>query len=260
MILGFSKYHGAGNDFIIIDERIFNLTLSEEIIRNLCCRHKGIGADGLMLINTHRDYDFIMKYFNSDGREGSMCGNGGRCISAYFFHNFQKKNHLVFNAVDGKHIAEIINHKGKITQVRLQLNDVLKVMIDNDAYILNTGSPHLVKFVDKLDDIDVVAEGRSLRYSEKYKTEGINVNFVELRDNELYARTYERGVEDETLSCGTGATAAAIAASYHYKKANFTVRTRGGKLMVTFTRENDEFKNVFLYGEAEFVFKGEIEI
>ncbi|MEI6853996.1 MAG: diaminopimelate epimerase, partial [Bacteroidota bacterium] len=219
-----------------------------------------IGADGLMLISEHESLDFSMKYFNADGKEGSMCGNGGRCISAYFYHNFAPKKILSFQAIDGEHHSEILNTDNNLTQVRLQLSNVDHVNEIDGGYLLDTGSPHFVKFVDHADSIDVKTTGKKLRYSHSFAPGGVNVNFVEFQNDKLYVRTYERGVEDETLSCGTGVTASAIAASLIKGLSDFDITTRGGNLKVSFQKNGNSFHNVWLTGPATFVYAGHIEI
>jgi diaminopimelate epimerase len=260
MTLSFSKYHGAGNDFIIIDNRNGEFSQDTQWIHFLCDRRLGIGADGLMLISEHQSLDFSMKYFNADGKEGSMCGNGGRCISAYYYHNFAPKKILAFHAIDGEHHSEILNTANNITQVRLQLSDVDQVKEIDGGYLLNTGSPHFVKFVDHADSIDIKITGKKLRYSHSFAPGGVNVNFVEFQKDKLYVRTYERGVEDETLSCGTGVTASAIAASLIKGLTDFDITTRGGNLKVSFQKNGNSFHNVWLTGPATFVYTGQIEI
>ena len=260
MILRFSKYHGTGNDFIIIDNRNKIFSEDQKLIHSLCHRQFGIGADGLMVVSNHESFDFSMKYYNSDGNEGSMCGNGGRCIAAYYHKNISKKNVIQFEAVDGTHHAEIIAIDKNITHVQLQLHKVEKVERNNSDFLLNTGSPHLVKFVDSVDSIDVKITGRDIRYNSHFAPDGINVNFVEFRYDKLYVRTYERGVEDETLSCGTGVAASAIAASFIKDRSEFEIITKGGSLTVSFNKQADSFNNIWLTGPACFVYSGEIEI
>jgi len=259
MIWNFHKYHGAGNDFIIIDNRKLLFTASEEIISKLCHRRFGIGADGLLLLEKSDDHDFSMRYFNSDGREGSMCGNGGRCIAAFAYQHLKLNEKITFLAVDGIHQAEILKSENGITQVRLKMADVSQVQHGEGYYVLDTGSPHYVKFVENADETDVVAEGKSVRYSPLFP-HGTNVDFVEIKNGKLYVRTYERGVEDETLSCGTGVTASAIAASFVSPANEYEITTRGGNLKVSFTREKEFFSDVWLEGPAAFVYMGEIEI
>ena len=260
MLINFYKYQGAGNDFILLDNRtnIYS-KLSNEQVKSLCDRHFGIGADGLMLLNEKNGFDFEMIYFNADGNEGSMCGNGGRCIVQFAAKLGIKKNDYSFSAVDGPHSAKIDFDK----KVSLKMNDVKNVEFFLDHYILNTGSPHYIKFVTGLEDYDVVAEGKDIRFSKQFTEEGINVNFVEtLSDDEIFVRTYERGVEDETLSCGTGVTASAIVAAHNDNGFNrVEVKTKGGNLSVEFDKISDTvFKNIWLSGPATFVFTGEIEI
>jgi diaminopimelate epimerase len=260
MTLPFFKYQGTGNDFVVIDNRSWNYgTLNQQQIAGLCDRRFGIGADGLMLLNPHAEYDFEMKYYNADGREGSMCGNGGRCMVKFAWHLGIHKNEYRFLAVDGEHEAEI-DDDGIVS---LKMKDVFKVTDHHGDYILNTGSPHYVKIVTDVTEMDVYRKGMEIRYSAPFAKEGINVNFVEQRDEDtIYVRTYERGVEDETLSCGTGVTAAALM-SYHNSRGfnNIVVETRGGRLEVEFDRngEND-YSNIWLCGPAERVFEGQVKL
>lgn len=259
MIVNFYKYHGAGNDFIILDNRDQQFTAGEEIISKLCHRRFGIGADGMLLLEKSDGYDFSMRYFNSDGREGSMCGNGGRCIAAFAYRRLKLNEKITFQAVDGIHLAEILNSGNGVTQVRLKMADVSQIQHGDGYYFLDTGSPHYVAFVENADETDVVAEGKKVRYSPLFP-EGTNVDFVEIKNEKLYVRTYERGVEDETLSCGTGVTASAIAASLVIPGTTFGITTRGGNLKVSFTKEKEHFTDVWLEGPAAFVYKGDIEI
>jgi diaminopimelate epimerase len=260
MQLHFYKYQGTGNDFIILDNRKDEFSsLNTQQINFLCSRGFGIGADGLMLLNKKVGYDFEMKYFNADGRESSMCGNGGRCLVKFAYHIGIHKNTYRFKAVDGDHEAEI-DLDGTVS---LKMSDVVGIKHINGDYILDTGSPHYIKMVSDLDTIDVIKNGRSIRNSELFKKEGINVNFVEQKDDdEIAVRTYERGVEDETLSCGTGVTAAALTC-YHNENGynDVIVFTKGGKLNVEYDRlDDDSYKNIWLSGPAEKVFEGEIEV
>jgi len=258
MKIEFSKYQGTGNDFILIDNRnqIFD-PANQTLIEKLCDRKFGIGADGLMLLQRHLPYDFEMVYFNSDGRQSSMCGNGGRCI-VKFAHDLKIiQNKCRFLAIDGEHDA-IVNGE----EISLKMNDVDSIEINNDNFYLNTGSPHYVKYVKELNNYQVFNEGKAIRYNDRFKSVGTNVNFIEWLDDHLFVRTYERGVEGETLSCGTGVTAAALAASI---KQNLTgsvkIKTLGGNLKIKFNRlSENKFNNIWLEGPATFVFKGEIEI
>lgn len=260
MIIPFFKYQGTGNDFIILDNRNSQYNhISEKQVSHLCDRKFGIGADGLMLFNKKAGYDFEMKYYNADGRESSMCGNGGRCIVRFAIEQGVHQFTYRFWAIDGEHEAEIDNHN----QVRLKMSDVRQVE-DHDTYmILNTGSPHFVKFANDVMNIDVVETGRDIRNSKPFEKEGINVNFVEnTGEDSILVRTYERGVEDETLSCGTGVTAAALVSAHNNRGFNrVEVTTPGGNLSVEFTKISDSiFENIWLCGPAEFVFKGEISL
>ncbi|MDR1055300.1 MAG: diaminopimelate epimerase [Prevotellaceae bacterium] len=258
----FCKYQGAGNDFIVIDNREESFVYNNELIRQLCDRHFGIGSDGLMLLeNDSAGSDFYMRYFNADGSESTMCGNGGRCIATFARLLGIAPRKLEFNSVDGLHTAEILNNEGSASMVKLKMIDVEQVHEDDDFYYLNTGSPHHVVFVDELDEFDVVSEGRRVRNSDMYAPDGTNVNFVQLLDDVIYVRTFERGVEDETLSCGTGATASAIATALFTESDEtvFNVRTIGGMLKVSFERYDDgSFRNIYLEGPATFIFEGKL--
>lgn len=260
MKIKFYKYQGAGNDFIILDNRENRYSdITKAQIMQLCDRHFGIGADGLMLLNTKEDYDFEMIYYNSDGKEGSMCGNGGRCIVQFASASGIRKNKYLFTATDGVHEAEIDIEK----KIRLKMNDVSDIEFSLDHYVLNTGSPHYVKFVPGVEDFEVVEGGRRIRNSKEFAEKGINVNFVEvLSEDQIYVRTYERGVEDETLSCGTGVTASALISAHNENGFNrVEVKTKGGNLSVEYDKINDtRFKNIWLSGPATFVFSGDIEL
>ncbi len=264
MIIRFYKYHGTGNDFILIDNRsmIFrNYAEKQELISYLCHRRFGIGADGLMLVNNHDDYDFEMVYFNADGKEGSMCGNGGRCIVSYAHSLGMINENAIFSASDGIHEAQVISSGKNESLIRLKMADVSVFSKVNDHYEINTGSPHYVKFVNDPENTDVVNIGRMIRYSAEFP-EGTNVNFVKATPQGLYVRTYERGVEDETLSCGTGVTASSVAAYLDgfNNTGSMDVITRGGALHVDFEKTKDKFEHVWLTGPAVLVFKGEIVI
>lgn len=262
-MIHFYKYHGTGNDFIIINMMRNPYSLSTEQIAFLCDRHQGIGADGLMMLMKSDDYDFKMKYFNSDGREGSMCGNGGRCMLAFAHDMGIIKEHYRFIAVDGEHEGRILNEHISEKLVELKMSDVLDVKMINDKYEINTGSPHLLDFRENIEFLNVYEEGKNIRYSDTYKKEGINVNFVEQDENQLFVRTYERGVENETLACGTGVTAAAIASSIsqNLNYMNFDIKVLGGQLNVRFkTEDGINFHSIYLTGPAVFVFEGAINI
>ncbi len=260
MKIEFSKYQGTGNDFVIVDNRTGQYNnISEKQVRFLCHRRFGIGADGLMLLNKKAGYDFEMKYFNADGNESTMCGNGARCLVKFAAECGVHRMEYKFLAVDGEHHAEI-ELDGDVS---LKMSDVNQVDHHDSYSILNTGSPHFVKFAVDIMNVDVVESGREIRYSKDFKEKGINVNFVETVDeDEIYVRTYERGVEDETFSCGTGVTASALIAAHNDMGFNrVEVQTRGGKLSVEFDKIDDQhFKDIWLCGPAELVFKGTLEI
>ena len=251
----FFKYQGTGNDFVMIDNRQMQFDDSIEHIEKLCHRRFGIGSDGLILIENAEGYDFRMRYFNADGREGSMCGNGGRCAVKFAsdLGIFQSKTSFI--AVDGPHVAELIGD-----EVALGMIDVLEINDEENGYFLNTGSPHLVIFKENLEQLDVKSVGSSIRYSDYWVNRGgINVNFVEIIDNEnIKVRTYERGVEDETYSCGTGVTASVLAASIKKGLASeIKIKTLGGILKVKFSG-TEVFTDIHLIGPALRVFEGKI--
>ena len=256
----FYKYEGTGNDFIFIDNRQNNFPKNDiKLIEKLCDRRFGIGADGLILLENDVETDFQMVYYNSDGNQSSMCGNGGRCIVAFAKSLNIIDDQTTFLATDGLHHAYVLDN-GIIS---LEMKDVDEVKIQDDYVFLNTGSPHHVMLVDDLVNYDVKNNGAKIRYSDLYGKAGSNVNFVkQLSDNHFRLRTYERGVEDETFSCGTGATAAAIA-MYAIGKTtsnHLKLDVEGGKLEVSFTKEGSVYTNVLLKGPATFVFQGEIKL
>ena len=256
----FYKYEGAGNDFILIDNRNKSFDHGNRAwLERLCNRRFGIGADGIMFIQESIDYDFEMVYYNADGKPSSMCGNGGRCIVAFARFLNIIKNETTFLAVDGPHYARIsVNGEW----VSLQMIDVESITNDAGAYILNTGSPHYVTCSTDLKSKNVRAEGNIIRYSETYKKNGINVNFVEDFGDYYFIRTYERGVEDETFACGTGATAVALAMALKkglHGHIITAIHVLGGQLNVRFDYDGSKFSNIFLEGPATFVFEGEIE-
>ncbi len=264
MVIGFAKYEGTGNDFIIIDARTLDFEFPPEFVAALCDRHFGIGADGLMLFEVGAGKaDFDMRYFNSDGFEATMCGNGGRCIALFAHHQGIGGREKVFSGADGLHRAKISRADDLRGTVELQLNHTGEAEQKEDYFILNTGSPHYVKFVTGIDDVDVVGEGREIRYDPEYGPKGVNVNFVEVTgEGSFRLRTYERGVEDETQACGTGATAAAIAV--HLAKqpscSRFSIQAQGGQLTVSFNSDGRGlFTDVWLRGGARKVFHGKFE-
>ena len=255
----FYKYQGTGNDFIMIDNReeVFN-TQNTNLIQKMCDRRFGIGGDGLILLQQHTTFDFEMLYFNADGSKGSMCGNGGRCIVAFAQFLGIIKQKTQFLAVDGVHEAFIKNGL-----VDLKMGKVTTVEEGRGFYYMDTGSPHYVQFVDKIANINIVAAGRKIRYSERFKAVGTNVNFVEIKNNGIEVATYERGVEDETLSCGTGVTAAAIAYFIEMKldkKILLPIFTKGGNLSLRFEKKDNNFVNIWLIGKGEMTFTGEFNL
>jgi len=257
----FTKFHGTANDFIIIDEAStpsFDLE-NHALVKRMCDRRTGIGADGLMLIlpSEREDIDFEMKYYNSDGRPSSMCGNGGRCITlaAASRSIFFQRARFLF---DGD--VYMANYDVADNWVSLKMQDVESVSKEENAYVLDTGSPHYVTFVKNLQSVDVQKEGSEIRYSEKYKEEGINVNFVHYEQEVLHVLTYERGVEDETFSCGTGVVASAIALAEKEKFSDgfhlVSIQTKGGNLEVSFEKSGGKYQHIFLKGPAVKVFSG----
>jgi diaminopimelate epimerase len=260
MKIEFAKYHGAGNDFIVLNDLKDNFKfLNTEIINKLCDRHFGIGANGLIRIQNSDVSDFKMIYYNSDGKEGSMCGNGSRC-AVVFANNigvsFKSKS---FTAYDGLHAFQYYSDK----LVKVGMNDVSSITKIGNDYLINTGSPHLVIISSDIDQKNIKDLGAKIRYSETYKVEGVNVNFIEIKNDVVFIRTYERGVEDETLACGTGCTAAAIISSILKNDFAFNqsvnIKALGGLLKVDFTAEGKNiYKNIFLEGPVEKVFEGSI--
>ena len=251
MILEFHKYQGTGNDFIMIDDRTINLTPNANTISRLCNRKMGIGADGLILLRNHTELDFEMIYYNADGSQ-SLCGNGSRCAV-----NFAKSLNIVTNkarflTIDGIYTATIENEV-----VSLAMKPIKNVEEKGEIFFINNGSPHHIIFTNNNDSTNVYSEGKKIRESAVYHPDGTNVNFVELiGDNTIDVRTFERGVEDETLSCGTGVTASALAASYKGVKSPVKIKTKGGDLKVAFSKTNNGFKNIILSGPAVLVYQG----
>lgn len=258
MIIKFQKYQGAGNDFIIIDNRNKFFDFSPAIVHHFCDRRFGIGADGLMLLENCPNYDFKMRYFNADGQEASLCGNGSRCIIAYAHHLGLFDHQTRFLAVDGEHRGEMTS-----SGVKVRMNDVNHITVTPDYYYLNTGSPHCVKIVGDAFQTDVFTQGRTIRYSPPFQPEGTNVNFITPTSDFIKIATYERGVENETLACGTGCVASALVAALirHADHGTYTLQAKGGTLKVSFQRISEQhFTHIWLEGPAEFVFAGEIEI
>ncbi len=257
--LPFYKYQGAGNDFIMVDNR--NLAYQHsapEKLAQICDRRFGVGGDGVMFLEPAEGFDFKMVYYNADGNPSSMCGNGGRCIVAFAKFLGVIDTETTFIAVDGPHYAKISDSGDWVS---LQMIDVTHIEKDGNDFVLNTGSPHYVKFAERVADKDVFAEGKAIRYNETYKAEGININFVEVKADHLFVRTYERGVEDETYACGTGVTAVALANSYANGQTGTIetpIKVLGGELNIRFNYDGKIFTEIFLEGPAKQVFKGKL--
>ena len=260
MKISFSKYQGTGNDFVMLDNlngQYDSLTIPQ--IQLICDRRFGVGSDGLIKINSHNSSDFEVEYFNSDGSK-SFCGNGARCSVAFAETLGVNVSDTSFLGIDGLHKAS----KNQDV-ISLEMGDVSEIRkIEND-FVIYTGSPHYIRFIDAINDLDIVQFGKKVRYSEEFKNEGINVNLVEIVDaNNLIVNTYERGVEDETLSCGTGVTACVLAFAYQTQllgEHKVSVKVKGGNLSVFFNQETlGKFTTIHLIGPGEFVFSGEINV
>ncbi len=257
MNLTFHKYQATGNDFVLIANLEQNLHVTSDQIKRLCDRNFGIGADGLILLEKSQNTDFKMVYFNANGKQSTMCGNGARCIAKFAQSLGLVESNCVFEAIDGMHKARISND-----QVTLKMNDVLEFKkLDNHSIQINTGSPHYVTFTDEIPQEDFLTKAKEIRHGKAYNKEGINVNFASVGQN-INMRTFERGVENETLSCGTGVVATALAYQIIYKteQKEIQIQTTGGTLKVTSEKSQDQFTNIWLTGEAKFVFKGEISV
>ena len=261
MKIRFNKFEGTGNDFIIIDNRKLNWLPGQQEVALLCHRHFGIGADGLMLLSEKQGFDFAMTYYNSDGLESTMCGNGGRCITAFAESLGLIKKTAEFHAIDGPHQSVIISASPVDYLIKLKMRDTEIGRIMDDGIFIDTGSPHFVTERENVREMDVFAEGRKLRFDERFLPGGSNIDFLEPGGEKLFVRTYERGVEDETLSCGTGVTASALVTAYLQKKSTgfYLIDTPGGALKVFFNRDEARFTDVWLEGDVRRVFEGEIE-
>lgn len=260
----FSKYHGLGNDFIIIDNRSNSIDLSGQEVQLLCHRKFGIGSDGIILLEKDRYTDFYMRYYNSDGSEVGMCGNGSRCIGLFAKHLGFNDN-MIFRAQDGLHRLEITHFRGCSAIVKVEIIDVGNIeQVTENEYFMNTGVNHIVQIVTNLEDVDVVTQGRKIRYDDKYaQIGGTNANFIEILDtNSIKIRTYERGVENETMACGTGATAAAIATAIYTKtnESPIKVYTVAGEIKIYFTHGDNYASNIYMEAEAKFVFNGKVKL
>ena len=255
MAIKFTKYQGTGNDFVIIDNR--DGKHSNLDVKTICDRKFGVGGDGLMFLENHEGYDFKMVYYNSDGAVSSMCGNGGRCL-VHFAHSLNIfEEECRFIAIDGDHLGSV---NGDL--VSLKMNDVSQIENREDACILDTGSPHYIKFVNEMPTSDFASRARNIRMTPEFKEDGINVNFIKVSESTVEIRTFERGVEDETLSCGTGVTAASIAAHAKTNQQDgdheFYIDSKGGKLTVRFNYSEGKYTNIWLIGPAKKVFTGEL--
>ncbi len=256
MKINFTKYEGNGNDFIIIDDRKEEFREDNVLmISKLCDRKFGIGADGLILLRKHKVYDFQMIYFNSDGNESSMCGNGGRCLVSYALQLDIDLKTNSFLAIDGVHKFKVVDN-----EIYLKMNDVKDIVVKNGYNFLNTGSPHVVQIVENVDEINVFEQGKKIR-RQFQEMNGVNVNFVSFNNDIIKCRTFERGVENETLSCGTGVVAVAL---YIFKKKKISdnkiiVSTKGGSLSVSFKNDGNSFREIWLKGDINKIFDGLIE-
>lgn len=255
MTIPFLKYQGTGNDFVIIDNRQLVVPKDDtKLVNRMCDRKFGIGADGLILLENHPTTDFRMVYYNADGNESSMCGNGGRCVVAFAKKLGIISDHTTFTAIDGLHDARIAQDI-----VHLKMQNVTNIQTQPSHTFLNTGSPHHVQLSENLSNLDVKKVGAQVRYSKLYGEAGSNINFVSKITDDLFkVRTYERGVEDETLSCGTGVTAVALAAHYNHwtQKTLIKLEVEGGDLSVSFDKTENGYENIYLIGPATYVFKG----
>ena len=252
-MFSFEKYQGTGNDFIMIDDRDEDFPMDDlDLVREVCDRKFGVGADGLILIRNHTEADFEMIYYNSDGSQ-SLCGNGSRCAVMFASKLGIIKESTTFLAIDGLHEGFLQGDN-----VHIRMGDVTDVQQLEEDMFINTGSPHFIRFVRDVGEYPVRKEGSEIRYSDNYREVGTNVNFVEtLEGNKVSVRTYERGVEDETLSCGTGVTAVSLAMATKGFVSPVSIETPGGNLQVSFDYDGKQgFTNIYLIGPAEFVFKG----
>lgn len=252
----FSKFHGAGNDFIMINATNEQILLNCELIRNMCDRRTGIGADGFIVLSPSDNYDFKMKYYNCDGKESTFCGNGGRCIAAFAHRQGIINDKATYEAVDGIHNVSVSLISFNEYHVELSMCDILSYKLDENSLLIDTGSPHYVKKINNWHDIDVNTDGAKIRHDKNISKDGVNVDFLLNEDGKIRIRTYERGVENETLACGTGVTASAIAASLWFGGNNIDIYTQITKLNVRFDKIDSQFKNVILSGPATHVFDG----
>ena len=252
----FSKYHGAGNDFVMINAIKTPVSLSDEEVKEICDRRTGVGADGLIMVLPSDKYDFRMKYYNCDGHESTFCGNGGRCIAAFAVEEGLAPQHLEYEAIDGVHKALLTKNSDNEYTVSITMRDIEGFDLTNERLIINTGSPHYVTRVENLKDFDVRKHGAAIRNDKNISKDGVNVDFMEIIDKQYHIRTFERGVEDETLACGTGVTASAVAAALWYGGENIDIRTTLATLNVRFKKAGNTIKDIVLTGPATHVFDG----
>ena len=252
----FSKYHGAGNDFVMINAIKSPVSLTDDEVKAICDRRTGIGADGLIMVLPSEKYAFIMKYYNCDGHESTFCGNGGRCIAAFAVEECLAPQHLEYEAVDGVHKALLTKNSDNEYTVSITMRDIEGFDLTDERLIINTGSPHYVTRVENLKDFDVRKHGAEIRNNKNISSDGVNVDFMEIIDNQYHIRTFERGVEDETLACGTGVTASAIAAALWYGGDNIDIKTTLATLNVRLKKSGNSIKDIVLTGPATHVFDG----
>lgn len=252
----FSKYHGAGNDFVMINAINSPVNLSDDEVKEICDRRTGVGADGLIIVLPSEKYDFKMKYYNCDGHESTFCGNGGRCISAFAVEEGLTPQHIEYEAIDGIHKALVTKNSDNEYMVSITMRDIESYDLNDERLLINTGSPHYVTRVKDLKNYDVRRHGAEIRNDKKISNDGVNVDFMEVIDNQYHIRTFERGVEDETLACGTGVTASAIAAALWYGGDNINIKTTLATLNVKFEKAGNSIKNIVLSGPATHVFDG----
>ena len=252
----FCKFHGAGNDFVMINAMRNPISLSDNDVFHICNRRTGIGADGLIMITPSESYDFKMRYFNCDGRESTFCGNGGRCAACFAYIEGITSESMTFEAMDGVHKAAVSQLSDCLFTVSLSMRDIEQFQFDGERLLINTGSPHFVTKVHNLKDFDVVGQGRKIRCDKEISEDGVNVDFMEACGNDYFIRTYERGVEDETLACGTGVTASALAASLWFGGQDIDIHTSIATLNVKFQHNGNGFSNIVLTGPATYVCNG----
>ena len=254
--LRFSKYHGAGNDFVMINAIMSKIELSDDEVKAICDRRTGVGADGLIMVLPSEKYAFRMKYYNCDGHESTFCGNGGRCIAAFAVKEGLAPQVIEYEAIDGVHKAIVTKNSDNEYTVSITMRDIEDYDLNEERLLINTGSPHYVTRVKDLKHYDVRKHGADIRNDKNISKDGVNVDFMEVIDNQYHIRTFERGVEDETLACGTGVTASAIAAALWYGGNNIDIRTTLATLNVKFEKNKNSIKNIVLTGPATHVFDG----